>query len=69
MKTGRPTIYTGRNYWYCVKNTKRATARTVADILGVTRETALIHLKECADAGKLTKEMKGTEYIFSAVED
>ena len=65
----RPDTYTGYQYYLCIKDTGDATAREVSEMFGVSRETALKHLKKCVNAGRLKKNKIGAEYIFSIKEN
>ena len=63
--TGRPHTHTQYSYWVCVKNKGETTAREVSEMLMVSRETALKHLRQCVDAGYLKSEFIGREYIYT----
>ena len=65
----RPVIYTEYQYYLCIKDTGDAIAREVSEMFGVSRETALKHLKRCVDTGRLKKNKIGAEYIFSIKEE
>ena len=65
----RPVTYTEDQYYLCIKDTGDATAREVSEMFGVSRETALKHLKICVDNGRLKNNKIGAEYIFSIKED